>query len=178
LGQRSRKRGRRDAPATGGREAPATALETAAPPATAEAPKPMRRSRSEERNAAVRATLKPYGSGERPWAIRISIACAALLGAQQLFGDCFAVAFVIQALTLRQTVLPRELLGRANAAMHVATLGVLPVTALVAGWLAQQIGVRDAMWVGVIGRSDCEIQRSGFPPAPRPTLPSNCIRIR
>jgi hypothetical protein len=84
LGQRSRKRGRRDAPATGGREAPATALETAAPPATAEAPKPTRRSRSEERNAAVRATLKPYGSGERPWAIRISIACAALLGAVNL----------------------------------------------------------------------------------------------
>jgi len=71
------------------------------------------------------------------------------LGAQQLLGDGFAVAYVIQATSLRQTVLPTEVLGRANAAILACTAGVLPVTALVAGWLAQVIGTRDAVWIGV-----------------------------
>ena len=71
------------------------------------------------------------------------------LGAQQLFGDGFAVAFVIQATSLRQTVLPQAVLGRANAAILACTAGVLPVTALIAGALAQAIGTREAVWVGV-----------------------------
>ena len=73
----------------------------------------------------------------------------AYLGAQQLFGDGFAVAFVIQATSLRQTVLPADVLGRANAAIVACTAWILPVTALVAGWLAQTIGTRDAVWIGV-----------------------------
>jgi len=72
------------------------------------------------------------------------------LAAHQLFGDGFAVVFVIHAVTLRQTVLPRELLGRANAAIHVCTSGVLPVAALAAGGLATLIGIRAAVWVGVV----------------------------
>src|SRR5262249_19889848 len=40
----------------------------------------------------------------------------AFLVAHQLFGDGFAVAFLVLAVTLRQTVLPKEVLGRANAA--------------------------------------------------------------
>ena len=73
----------------------------------------------------------------------------AFLAAQQFIGDGFAVAFVIQATSLRQTVLPKELLGRANAAILACTAGVMPGTALVAGWLAQAIGTRDAVWIGV-----------------------------
>ncbi len=38
----------------------------------------------EERNAAIRATLAPYGPGERPWVIRISALVAAVTGASQL----------------------------------------------------------------------------------------------
>jgi len=72
------------------------------------------------------------------------------LVAHQLLGDGFAVAFVILAVTLRQTVLPRELLGRANAAIHVCTTGVLPVASLAAGGLAAMIGLRNAVWVGVL----------------------------
>jgi hypothetical protein len=49
----------------------------------ASAPTPHMSS-SEERNAAVRATLRPFGSGERPWAIRISVAVALLLGGVNL----------------------------------------------------------------------------------------------
>lgn len=70
--------------------------------------------------------------------------------AQQLLGDGFSVAFVILAVTLRQTVLPRELLGRANAAIHVCTTGVLPLSALLAGGLATLVGVRAAVWTGLL----------------------------
>jgi hypothetical protein len=72
LGQRSRKRGRRDKPAA----APAAQ-------AGAERAKP-RRSRSEERNAAVRASLAPLAPGERPWALKIAALLAFLSGAVQL----------------------------------------------------------------------------------------------
>jgi predicted MFS family arabinose efflux permease len=73
-----------------------------------------------------------------------------LLAAHQLFSDGFAVAFVIQAVTLRQTVLPKEVLGRANAAIHVCTSGLLPVAAVFAGILAELFGTRVAVWIGVL----------------------------
>ena len=70
--------------------------------------------------------------------------------AHQLLSDGFSVAFVIQAVTLRQTVLPRETLGRANAAIHVVTSGLLPVAAIIAGVIAEVSGTRFAIWVGVL----------------------------
>jgi Na+/melibiose symporter-like transporter len=73
-----------------------------------------------------------------------------LLIAHQLLSDGFAVAFIILAVTLRQTVLPKTMLGRANAAIHVCTTGVLPLSALVAGGLATLIGTRAAVWVGLV----------------------------
>jgi MFS family permease len=72
------------------------------------------------------------------------------LVAHQLFGDGFAVAFIILAVTLRQTVLPRTVLGRANAAIHVCTSGVLPIAALLAGGLATLVGIRTAVWIGLL----------------------------
>jgi hypothetical protein len=73
-----------------------------------------------------------------------------LLAVHQLLGDGFSVAFVILAVTLRQTVLPSPLLGRANAAIHVCTAGVLPVAALIAGVLAARIGILAAVWTGLL----------------------------
>jgi hypothetical protein len=67
LGQRSRKRGQRSKPAT---VAASGAGRTV--------------SRSERRNAAVRATLTPYRQGERPWSIVVGAALAALTGGVQL----------------------------------------------------------------------------------------------
>jgi len=65
LGQRSRKRGRREPlprPATAAGEV----------------------SRSEQRNAAVRATLTPFRPGERPWVITVGALLAAGNGLVQL----------------------------------------------------------------------------------------------
>jgi len=63
LGQRSRKRGQRQ-------------RTPVAPSAPTEAPQV---SRSEERNAAIRAGLTPLGPGERPWPIKVSALVATIL---------------------------------------------------------------------------------------------------
>jgi MFS family permease len=72
------------------------------------------------------------------------------LGAHQLIGDGFSVAFVIQAVTLRQTVIPKHQLGRANAAFLICTAGLMPIAALLAGALAELTTIRTAVWVGVL----------------------------
>jgi hypothetical protein len=41
---------------------------------------PKAPSRSEQKNAAVRATLRPYAPGERPWSVRVAIVVAILIG--------------------------------------------------------------------------------------------------
>jgi MFS family permease len=77
----------------------------------------------------------------------LTFACLAL---HQLGGDGFSVAFVILAVTLRQSVLPRDVLGRANAAVHVSTTGALVVSAVLAGVLASLVGIRAAVWAGML----------------------------
>lgn len=75
MAQRSRKRSRRRSSGTGPRPRPAST------------PPPARPSRSEERNAAVRAALAPLGPGERPWSLKIAALVALLIGG----GDLVAV---------------------------------------------------------------------------------------
>jgi len=73
----------------------------------------------------------------------------ALLCTHQLIGDGLSVVFNIHAVTLRQTVLRREVLGRANAAITACTVGVTPIAAILAGALAATTSVRTAIWVGM-----------------------------
>jgi Na+/melibiose symporter-like transporter len=70
--------------------------------------------------------------------------------AHQVLSDGFSVAYTVQAVTLRQTVLPLAVLGRANAAIYVCTAGMAPLAALAAGAIAQVAGIRAAVWVGVL----------------------------
>ncbi len=84
MGQRSRKRGRRERPAAsvGVTTKPPRAAKASVPahtPGGAKAP-----SRSEERNAAVRAALTPLAPGERPWPILVSVAIATVLSVVNL----------------------------------------------------------------------------------------------
>ena len=69
MGQRSRKRGRRAKPP---------------PAAVAAGAGRAGMSRSEQRNAALRATLTPLDPGERPWPIIVGAVLAALSGLVQL----------------------------------------------------------------------------------------------
>jgi MFS family permease len=102
------------------------------------------------RTLIASATISLTGCLLIPLAQGSTLSILLLLGAHQLISDCFSVAFVIQAVTLRQTVLPKHMLGRANAAVHVVTAGLVPIAALVAGALAEIFSVRDAMWIGVL----------------------------
>ena len=108
MAQRSRKPrpAARRQPPTEGPGAPtraATPTATAAPTAaaaptgdatptatarTATAPPSAPPSRTEARNAAIRATLTPLAPGERPWALKIAAAIAVFIGG----GDLVAVA--------------------------------------------------------------------------------------
>ena len=94
--------------------------------------------------AMALSLLIPLASGP-DWAV------LALLTTHQLLGDGFMVAYAIHAVSLRQTVLPQGVLARANGTLHVLTGVLLPVGALASGWLASAIGVREAVWVGVLG---------------------------
>ena len=82
MAQRSRKRSRRRTPGAGSPSGAATRPRPATTPQPAARP-----SRSEERNAAVRATLTPLGPGERPWSLKIAALIAVLIGG----GDLIAV---------------------------------------------------------------------------------------
>lgn len=93
MGQRSRKRGRRSKSPEARRAAvavqPASEPESAAVVSrsevhTAAVVNRPEVSRSERKNAAVRATLEPYRSGERPWSIRVAVLIAFLIGAGDL----------------------------------------------------------------------------------------------
>jgi hypothetical protein len=84
LGQRSRKRGRRaKAPAAPEPAAVRTPAPAAPEPAAVRTPAPVI-SRSEQRNAAVRATLTPLAPGERPLSIKIAVVIAVLVGGGDL----------------------------------------------------------------------------------------------
>ncbi len=98
MSQRSRKRGRRGKPAPAAvaaeQQAVAassrntavagssqnTAVAGGRPPQRPAAPV----GRSEQRNAAVRATLVPFAAGERPWSIKIAALIALSVGAGDL----------------------------------------------------------------------------------------------
>ncbi|RVX47926.1 MFS-type transporter involved in bile tolerance (Atg22 family) [Nonomuraea polychroma] len=54
--------------------------------------------------------------------------------------------------TYRQTVTPEHLLGRVNASVRFMTWGALPLGALLGGLIAQQIGVRQTLWLFLAGR--------------------------
>jgi MFS family permease len=101
------------------------------------------------RTMIASATISVAGGLLIPLAQGPHIAVLLFLGTHQLISDCFSVAFVIQAVTLRQTVLPKHMLGRANAAVHVCTAGLVPIVALLAGLLAELTSIRTAVWVGV-----------------------------
>jgi predicted MFS family arabinose efflux permease len=92
---------------------------------------------------AAAALLPPLAHGP-------VLLCAAILAVAQL-GDMAWLIYHINELTLRQAIAPSHVLGRVNAAAHLAFRGVLPAGALCGGALAQAIGMRPAMFVGAGG---------------------------
>ena len=93
---------------------------------------------------AAAYALIPLAHGPRPVPLMF-------LMVQQLIGDFAFSTFMINELTLRQSVAPEEMLGRVNAAMQLMTRGVFPLSALAGGILATAIGIRPTLSIAVAG---------------------------
>jgi MFS family permease len=79
--------------------------------------------------------LTPLAGGSK-----VAIVFLLILG--QLVGDCAYTIYEIHALSLCQELVPAHLLGRANASMRVLVAGMVPLGALLAGFVATAIGMR------------------------------------
>ena len=77
----------------------------------------------------------------------LAIAC---LAAHQIIGDGALMIYQVNAVTLRQTVLPVEVLGRANAAIHACSGGLLLVSSIVAGIIGDAGGAQAALVAAAI----------------------------
>ena len=75
-------------------------------------------------------------------------AAIAILVMHQLTSDGAAVAYTVNAVTLRQTMLSHAELGRANAAIVACTNAMMLTSALAAGALGSLMGTRGALVVG------------------------------
>jgi hypothetical protein len=58
---------------------------------------------------------------------------------------------LVGAVTTRQTVIPKRLLGRTNAAYLFVAQGMKPICSLLGGWLGTHLGLRGALVVGTVG---------------------------
>lgn len=107
-----------------------------------------------------------YGTARMTWlAVTVGAPFALLLPMTQ--ADWRAVCFGITSImiswsavlsnvgqmTYRQSVTPEHLLGRVNASVRFVSWATMPLGALLGGIVAQQIGVRQALWVFLAGRA-------------------------
>lgn len=91
---------------------------------------------------AASAALLPAAALAPDAAVVLVTASMAL----QSFG---VVVYNIVQVTARQRMCPHRLLGRMNASMRFVVWGVMPLAALLAGWLGTAFGTVTAMWVAV-----------------------------
>jgi len=74
-----------------------------------------------------------------------------LLFLSQLLGDASVSIYLIAEVSLRQSLVPANVLGRTNASMQFLSQGVAPLGALFAGLLGGMIGLRFTILIGVLG---------------------------
>ena len=79
---------------------------------------------------------------------RIGFPCICI---QQFFGDMFFTIYVVNEVTIRQTLAPPHVMGRVNSVMQIASRGMLPFGALSGGLLAQRYGIAPTLWVAATG---------------------------
>lgn len=90
---------------------------------------------------ALEAQLLPLARG--PWGLGM------IMLAQSC--DMIGTIFQINALSLRQAAAPAQLLGRVNASFQALSTGALLLGTLLAGPLAELLGLRMAMALGTLG---------------------------
>jgi len=85
--------------------------------------------------------LTPLAGGPR-------IVTIAMLITSQLVGDFGREIYFINAVSLRQSIIPNHLLGRVNASAQFLTDGIWPLGAILAGLLSETIGMRYTLLIG------------------------------
>lgn len=75
----------------------------------------------------------------------------AALVVSQFLGDAFGVVPLILATSLRQSVLPQQLLGRVGATFRAAQGGLAVIGALIGGALGQALGLRETLLLAIAG---------------------------
>jgi MFS family permease len=75
----------------------------------------------------------------------------ALLSVGEFFTMFCVLVYNITQVTLRQRLCPPRLLGRMNASIRCLVWGVMPIAALVAGWVGGAIGIVPTMWISFVG---------------------------
>lgn len=71
-----------------------------------------------------------------------------ILGAAQFTTSFTVLTYNISQVTLRQKLCPHDLLGRMNASIRFFVWGVMPISALLSGFLGLQIGLIPTLWIG------------------------------
>ncbi len=84
----------------------------------------------------------------RTWSVSM---VSGVFFAMQLMGDIFWSVFFINVVSLRQSLIPPHMLGRASASLDFVGGGAAPIGALVAGVVATAIGARATWLVGAAG---------------------------
>jgi MFS family permease len=92
--------------------------------------------------------LTGAGSLMIPLASAVSLLAAALLIVNQLITDPAATVNDIAAVSLRQAIAPARLLGRVNGSIRFAVLLSTLAGTLLAGLLAERVGLRPTLLVG------------------------------
>ena len=87
-----------------------------------------------------------------PVAAMVPSVAFALLIVQGFIASFTVLVYNITQVTFRQRITPRHLLGRMNASIRFVVWGVMPISALLAGFLGDQFGVVFTMWVGAVGQ--------------------------
>jgi MFS family permease len=80
-----------------------------------------------------------------------STVVAGLIFAVQLVGDIFWSVFFINVISLRQSVIPPQILGRASASLDFVGEGAAPIGALLGGMIAALISARWTWLLGAAG---------------------------
>jgi hypothetical protein len=70
-----------------------------------------------------------------------------LIGISQFITSFTTLSYNITQVTARQRLCPPELLGRMNASIRFFVWGVMPIGALLAGWLGSVLGIQITLWI-------------------------------
>lgn len=99
------------------------------------------------------ATLFIYGATGLliPLATGPTAVALSFLFTGQLAGDASVSIHLIAEVSLRQSIVPGNMLGRTNASLQFLSQGVAPIGALLAGILGGLIGLRLTILIGVLG---------------------------